>query len=427
MGVLRLQPVHLNTQRVWCCLHRSLRKSFIRPGLRTNMTDGLTATTVSLKPNHRKQCTLHTADSTRYRRHHNGSSQSVQKKLLHSPWTSMPVAATKPRLLHSFHPRRSVSTQPTTAYEIVLASKPVQVAQSLLETFHDVTGLPWWASIILSTFLFRGVLTLPLGVYTQYIKAKVERLQPEIVLMTKGVFVRRFGARAKAEGWSEKKVEMTLVRLSKHCSKELFVRDNCHPAKGSILLLVQLPLWVCLSLSLRNMTGTFGGAVYLDPASVVPGLSTEGALWLTDLTLTDPYYILPVLVGLLNLCNIELMALQSNQASRTQRYFTNFLRGVSVCMIPISAYVPTAMTLYWATSAFYGLGQNLLLKFPTVRSALRIPSAPSDSETPFTDMKDEIGRRYLGRKEEEVAGGEDDGEEEEMGKDAIKGSPGKGK
>ena len=85
------------------------------------------------------------------------------------------------------------------------------------------------------------------------------------------------------------------------------------------------------------------------------------------------------------------------------------------------------MTLYWATSAFYGLGQNLLLKFPTVRSALCIPSAPSDSETPFRDMKDEIRRRYLGRKEEEVAGVEDDGEEEEMGKDEIKRSPRKGK
>ena len=57
------------------------------------------------------------------------------------------------------------------------------------------------------------------------------------------------------------------------------------------------------------------------------------------------------------------------------------------------------MALYWATSAFYGLGQNLLLKSPTARSSLRVPSAPSDSKTPFRDMGDVIRRRYFGRKE----------------------------
>ncbi|XP_022107123.1 mitochondrial inner membrane protein COX18-like isoform X2 [Acanthaster planci] len=302
------------------------------------------------------------------------------------------------------HSRHYSSTQPTTAYELLLTSRPVQLSQALLEHCHDLTGLPWWASLVLSTFLLRATLTFPLGIYSQYIRAKVERLQPDIVAMAKHAFVRRFAERARLEGWSEKRAEKAVMGLVKHYSKELFIRDNCHPAKGSILFLVQFPLWLCLSLALRNMSGAFAGNIYQDPASVVPSLSTEGTLWFTDLTMADPIYILPVLVGLFNLCNIEIMALHNNPVSQRQRYITNLLRGLSLVMIPIAAQVPTAMTLYWASSAFYGLGQNILLKSPIVRSALNIPFAPSDSETPYRDMANIVGTRYLWRKGTSVLG-----------------------
>lgn len=45
---------------------------------------------------------------------------------------------------------------------------------------HYSTGLPWWASIALSTVALRGIVTLPLAVYSMYIMARVELLQPEI-------------------------------------------------------------------------------------------------------------------------------------------------------------------------------------------------------------------------------------------------------
>ena len=33
---------------------------------------------------------------------------------------------------------------------------------------------------------------------------------------------------------------------------ELYVRDNCHPFKATLLVWVQVPMWVCVSLALRN-------------------------------------------------------------------------------------------------------------------------------------------------------------------------------
>lgn len=35
---------------------------------------------------------------------------------------------------------------------------------------------------------------------------------------------------------------------------QLYIRDNCHPFKASLLVWVQLPLWVSLSLALRNLS-----------------------------------------------------------------------------------------------------------------------------------------------------------------------------
>ena len=43
----------------------------------------------------------------------------------------------------------------------------------------------------------------------------------------------------------------------KRLQRELFIRDNCHPLKSTIIAWVQIPMWVSLSLALRNMSGAF--------------------------------------------------------------------------------------------------------------------------------------------------------------------------
>lgn len=46
-----------------------------------------------------------------------------------------------------------------------------------------------------------------------------------------------------------------------------------------------------------------------------------------------------------------------------------------------------AMCLYWAVSAFFGVAQNIALKFPTVRRQLGIPKTPSESQQPIQELK----------------------------------------
>lgn len=44
-------------------------------------------------------------------------------------------------------------------------SAPVAYAQQFVISFHEFTGTPWWATIMLSAVALRLVITLPLTVY----------------------------------------------------------------------------------------------------------------------------------------------------------------------------------------------------------------------------------------------------------------------
>lgn len=60
----------------------------------------------------------------------------------------------------------SVSTATLPSWFVALSnSTPVAYAQQFVISFHEITGTPWWASIMLSAVALRFVVTLPLTVY----------------------------------------------------------------------------------------------------------------------------------------------------------------------------------------------------------------------------------------------------------------------
>ena len=79
---------------------------------------------------------------------------------------------------------------------------PIGAIQSLLELVHSHTGLPWWASLAVTTAALRTVLTFPLMVYSMNNVSKLERLQPEIKNLSKELDAEVALAKAKFE-WSD--------------------------------------------------------------------------------------------------------------------------------------------------------------------------------------------------------------------------------
>lgn len=57
----------------------------------------------------------------------------------------------------------------TNFWQGVSNSTPVAYFQDGLIKIHDFTGLPWWATIVISTFLFRTTIIFPLAVYQVYL------------------------------------------------------------------------------------------------------------------------------------------------------------------------------------------------------------------------------------------------------------------
>ncbi|XP_041362241.1 cytochrome c oxidase assembly protein COX18, mitochondrial-like [Gigantopelta aegis] len=273
---------------------------------------------------------------------------------------------------------------------------PIGFAQSVLEHIHDFTGLPWWASILFTTFMLRTVITLPLAVHAMKVIAKVEMLQPEIKDLSKEL-KKEVAMAVKKFGWEQPRARKTYNATMKKLIRDLYVRDNCHPMKASVLALIQLPMWFCLSFGLRNMSGAVPVPGLVLPV-LCPGLLTEGTLWFTNLTVPDALWIIPISMGVFNLINIELHALERTKTNRLQKIITNVMRVISLLMIGVGGLVPSSMSLYWSCSSLFGVAQTLAFKSPRVKRSLGIPKTPRESDTPFRDLWETTKNKYTWNK-----------------------------
>lgn len=261
---------------------------------------------------------------------------------------------------------------------------PVHVAEQFLLGFQELSGAPWWLSIAAATLTIRSTVTLPLAAYQSVVLHRVASLQKEISELSHRLSY-EVSVRAKQLGWSERTCRFQFKKNMRRIVSELYVRENCHPFKASALVLVQVPVWISLSLALRELS--------LDSSEVYSALTAGGALWFKDLTVPDSTWIIPVSLGLTNLLLVELASLQQRPVpGRFQKLALHFFRAVSLLMIPVSAYVPTSMSLYWLVSSLVGLGHNMILRSTTVQTLLRLPTK---SSTPYRDLYAAFLSKYL--------------------------------
>lgn len=261
----------------------------------------------------------------------------------------------------------------------------IHVAQNVLQNVHEHSHLPWWAVIVGSTFALRSVVTLPLAVHQQKVLAKIELLTPTLKEYQEAV-KHNVIVKCRRANLPVEEANKRIRKEARKVAKELYSQEGCHPLKVALLPWIQLPLWIIISFALRNMTGSYPSA---NPSpEVLQAFHVEGALWFPDLTMSDPYIILPMLLVATNLLNIELHALKrkSTSPSRIQRVMSNVFRLLTLGMGVVAAQMPAGMTLYWSMSSTYGLLQNIAFKFPTVLRTFGIPKTPSENKHPFKDI-----------------------------------------
>ena len=72
----------------------------------------------------------------------------------------------------------------------------------------------------------------------------------------------------------------------------------------------------------------------------------------------------------------------------------NFFRVYSIFMIPLAATVPSAVSLYWASSGAAGILVNLTLLSPKVKNLVRIPEVEKISGNPYIELANNIKTRW---------------------------------
>ncbi|XP_010952995.2 mitochondrial inner membrane protein OXA1L isoform X1 [Camelus bactrianus] len=225
---------------------------------------------------------------------------------------------------------------------------PVGLIQNLLEFMHVNLGLPWWGAIAACTVLAR-CLVFPLIVKGQREAAKIHNHMPEI---------QKFSTRIREAKLTGNHTEFY------RASSEMTFYQKKHDIKlfrPLILPLTQAPIFISFFIALREMANL-----------PVPSLQTGGLWWFQDLTLSDPTYILPLVVTATMWGVLELGAETGVQSSDLQ-WMRNFLRLMPLAVLPITIHFPSAVFMYWLSSNMFSLGQVACLRIPAVRTVLKIP------------------------------------------------------
>ncbi|XP_067870249.1 mitochondrial inner membrane protein OXA1L isoform X1 [Heterodontus francisci] len=225
---------------------------------------------------------------------------------------------------------------------------PVGLIQNLLEFMHVDIGLPWWGAIVAGTVLAR-TLVFPVIVKGQREAAKLNNHLPAMTQLTN----KMNEAKTSGNKFEFAKAYSDLVLFQK--------KHDVNPLRGFLVPLIQAPIFISFFVALRQMA-------YLP----VPSLQTGGLWWFTDLTASDPFYLLPIIVTSSMWGILELGA-ESGVDNPNLRTMKVVFRIMPLVILPFTMSFPTAVFTYWFTSNIISLVQVGFLRIPAVRRKLKIP------------------------------------------------------
>lgn len=193
-------------------------------------------------------------------------------------------------------------------------------AMTILNASHDMTGLPWWASIGLATVAIRVAL-LPFTVMTMKNSALMQALKDDIAYRREAVMeAARSGDRLAA---NQRQAEM----------QDFMGKAGVSPMRVLTGPFVQFPVFISFFVSIRRL------------AANDPTLTTGGIAWVSDLSVADPTYILPMF------CGASLLAMTEyggdTGSTKMSPQLKNVMRGVAVLSVPMTAWFPAAVFCYW--------------------------------------------------------------------------------
>lgn len=309
-------------------------------------------------------------------------------------------------LLPKHHHVRSISTFDSIVLKVA-SSPAVHFIEDGLASIHDSVGLPWWATIILSTAAARTFIFLPAHITQQKVATKrailAKEMSTEIIPAMEQASMKLVQMKKKSKAQAMRDMKQLAGQIHAQKVKGM----NCHLAKLTTSMLCQIPIWVCSSVALRNLALMRHADFRIATSPVEERfiqLSTEGPFWCSNLCVEDPTLLVPVLVGAFFAANVwisgnRLAKATEHLPSRGQTIFTAVLYSISALMVPLAAYQPSAVGLYWMTSGAMAVLLNLLLMEPRFRRLVRIPFMEQEPQRPYHQLRENF-HKAIGMKAE---------------------------
>ena len=185
----------------------------------------------------------------------------------------------------------------------------------LLSKIHDFVG-NWGWSIIIVTFLIK-LAFYKLTETSGRSMAKMRALQPRM--------------KALQDRYKDDR-----QALSQHMM-ELYKREKINPAAGCLPILIQMPFFL---------------AFYWVLVESVEMRQAPFALWITDLSSRDPYFILPLIMG------AAMLMQQRLNPAPTDPVQARVMQIMPIVFTGFFAFFPAGLVLYWVTNTVLSIAQQ---------------------------------------------------------------------
>jgi YidC/Oxa1 family membrane protein insertase len=186
----------------------------------------------------------------------------------------------------------------------------------VLKSIHSVIG-NWGWSIILLTVLVKLVFyKLTEAQYRSM--ARMRKIQPRMMSLR--------------ERYADDRAKLSEAMM------KLYKEEKVNPLGGCLPVLVQIPIFMALYWVLLE-------SVELRQASFM--------FWLQDLSSPDPYYILPLIMGVAAWTQQKLNPMVSNDPMQQR-----VMQALPIVMAVMFAFFQAGLVLYWTTNQLLGLAQQ---------------------------------------------------------------------
>ncbi len=220
-----------------------------------------------------------------------------------------------------------------------------KVLVGFLLTVHGV--IPNWGIAIIILTLTARTLLFPLAIPSIRSMVKMRELKPELDAITA-----KFKDDAQARGLAQ---------------MELWRKHKVNPLKGCLPQLASMPVWFALYTTLQTAVELYN----------IP------FLWFPDLSMPDPYFVLPFIIGTTSFIQQRMMPMQGGDPAQQKMMLYMMPAMFTVFML----FLPSGLGVYMFTNGVLGIIQQQTVEWHVRRTSKSAPPQAMASPKPNVTSK----------------------------------------